>query len=147
MKSAEGTNHLVVNRSSKEYLLIIAKWTRFLSNLGFITAGLLFLLMFVAIRGWVETDNGVSGLPMLVWVICIIVQALLADRLATFSRGVKSSMMLDDSDELSIAFGSLKSYFRIVGVINVLVLVRPILSMLGLIFDALLDSFNTLLNN
>lgn len=139
MNSADNSNHLKVNDSLKAYLLIIAKWTRFLSTLGFVTAGLLFLLLIVAIRGSVEIGYGISALQGFGWLISIIVSTTIATHLANFTRGVKSSIITDDSEELSVAFGFLKSYFQIVGAFSVIGVALPVVLVVLFILDVLFD--------
>jgi hypothetical protein len=140
MESANNSDAIKINSISKAHLLIIVKWTRFLSILGYITTSLSFVLWIAMIRGKFELEMEPGVGEVLGWPMAIICGFALSSNLSKFTRAIKSSLKMTHSDGLADALGFLKAYFRLVGVLSVLIAIPILLFWLGvinLIYDGL----------
>jgi len=129
---------LQVDQTTSGYLGETARWARFFAILGFIMCGLIVLLGFFyttilavfsrAGNGGVspvETGGivGVMGGAMIFF--CLLVAALYffpCLYLYNFASRMQAALRANDQEKLTNAFKNLKSYFRYIGILTIIVL-------------------------
>lgn len=124
---SEETN-LVINRNSLTYLTEIRKWTMFFAVLGFIAIGLMVLAAFVvgiiasvggAFGGFKEASVlGVLAVVYLAFGALYIFPVLY---LLKFSTNTRKAIEQSDSNLLSSAFLNLKSHYKFVGILTIVI--------------------------
>ena len=139
MEPTSNSDTIKVNNHSMAHLLVVVKWTRFLSIMGYMTSGLLFVLWMVMIRGALQAGREFGVWESLGWLLAIIIAVVLAGNLSSFTRAIKSSLKTADSDGLADAFGFLKDYFRLLGVLSVLGIGIPIVLAWLAVFSAVYE--------
>lgn len=141
-------NKLVVNESSQTYLSEIRKWTSFLSILGFISVGLLvlaaifigFVFSFLPIP-----DNGMP-FPSVFLTIFYLVFAVLyffpVYYLYQFSVKMKYALMGKATDMLETSFGFLKSHYRFIGILTIVLLALYPIFIIAFIIFGIMNGFH-----
>jgi hypothetical protein len=115
------------------YLVIAAKWGKFLAILGFITiafiliAGLLMGLVFSLMKSQIASMGGASALISSKWVaipylIFGILGFLPVYFLNSFSNNITRSIRNNDSNAMTVAFKRLKNYFVFIGSYTIVLL-------------------------
>lgn len=118
------------------YLYETGRWAKFLGIMGFIGAGFLVLLgLFFGVimsllsslphytsspRPFPAMLGGIGGFVL--YGSLAVVYFFISLNLYQFGTGVKQAIELGDSVQLSIAFGKLKLFFKIKGIILIAVL-------------------------
>ncbi|MBC8754800.1 hypothetical protein H2O64_08970 [Kordia sp. YSTF-M3] len=130
---------LRLNESSKKFLRETAKWAFILAIIGFIMIGIFvfvavfFLVMFTALNSSVNPFVQ-SGLSVEFVAIVYFVMALLyffpVLYLYKFSRKMKSALIEKNTEDLTLAFSNLKSFFKFIG-ITVLIFLGLYILILG----------------
>ena len=128
-------NHSVgVNEETRSYMLEIAKWSRFLSILGFIAIGLMILAgIFMAFLGSAigGMAGGIGG--GLFAVIYLVIAALYffpIYYLFLASRGIKQGLLNDDEVQFTLGFANLKSHYKFLGILTIIILAFYVLALL-----------------
>jgi len=114
-------------------------WTYFLSILGFIGIGL--MLLFGVMFGTILSDmptgsNPYEGLGFnpayfgLIYVVLAIVYFFPVYYLFNFSRKMKSALLSKNNEEFVKAFSNLKSHYKFVGIVAIVVIGLYILAFL-----------------
>lgn len=122
---------LVVNAKSKDFLSEIARWSFFFAILGFISIAV--LLVFAILIGTVyapivDAAAGQQGLPSLgislsiTYFIVAIIYVFPVLYLLQFSKKMKAALESKNDDALADAFGMLKSHFKYVGVLTIILI-------------------------
>jgi len=118
-----GNNGLSINGQSHTHLVEIAKWGRFLSILGLILIGLLivgFIYMLIS-RG---SLFGAEAFQFFItFAIIMLLYIFPIFKLYNFSINALQALNVGSDQQLSTAFGALKSLFRFVGVSTMVVLI------------------------
>lgn len=124
-------DQLIISDQAKTYLKETAKWANFLSIVGFVIVGLMILfgLFFGAIIGAFMSgmqDESIpamsGGLMGLIYVIIAIIYLMPTLYLYRFGRRTKEALKADDTDALTRAFKQLKSCFKFLGIMMIVVL-------------------------
>jgi len=120
---------LVLNKESLGYLIIIRKWAMFFAILGFIGIGFMVLLaLFMGIASSIGTAFG--GMHE-TWILVVftLVYLLLAGLyvmpvlyLLRFSTKMKTAIETSDQNNLVLAFQNLKSHFKYVGIMTIVIM-------------------------
>ena len=133
---------------ARGYLLEIAKWGKFLSILGFIGIGLmvLFGLFFGSIMGVamsqaagpVQAASPFNALGAGVFGIIYVLLALLylmpVYYLYKYSTEAKNSILSNNDSGLESALGNLKSHYKFIGIIAVIILaIYALMFVIGII--------------
>ena len=122
---------LRLNEISKKYLRETAKWAFMLSIIGFILVGLFVLfavLIFVMSSALNSASNPFQqqGLPIGVAAFIYIIMAALyffpVLYLYKFSRKMKVALLEKNTEDLTAAFSNLKSFFKFLGVMMLVVI-------------------------
>ncbi|MGB1283569.1 MAG: DUF5362 family protein [Polaribacter sp.] len=135
---------LTVNSRSKNFLTETAKWTKFLSIMGFIGIGLMIIFSFFA---GAIFDNLPNAQPMpidmgmtltITYLIIAVIYFFPVYYLFQFSGKMKAALLAKNDETLSDAFEMLKSHYKFVGVFTIIMLSLYVLifvvAMLGVVF-------------
>ena len=123
---------LNLNDEAKSYLKEAGKWANFLSIVGFIICGLLFITAFFVgtIFSMLSSISSIySQVPaaagIFLSVIIILVDLLyffFALYLNQFAAKVKRGIVFTDGSQLTQGLGKLKSFFKLWGIVTIVVL-------------------------
>lgn len=128
---SEEPQNLQVDEVGQAYLLETARWGTFIAIIGFIIAGLLVLLGFfvMVIGGTVGSmSKAYSGLPIgfgflgFIYIIFAGIYFFPSLKLINFSAGIKRSLPIKDQDEFNAALSKLKSLFKLVGILIIIMI-------------------------
>lgn len=138
---------LTINNNSRNFLKEISKWTFFLSILGFIGITLLIVIGVFSSIVYGEIINTFYGsqIPFNLSLVSTVIYLLFAllyffpvYYLYSFSRKTKIALQTKNDEDLSDAFGMLKSHFKFIGVFTIIILslyaLIFIFSLIGLAF-------------
>lgn len=147
-KSAFETFELEVGEDIKKLLKETASWTYFLSILGFVGIGFMvvFGLFFGAFMGsgllGDSNPYAAMGFSMaylgLVYVVIALIYFLPVYYLFNFSRKMKSALKATNNTDFKLAFTSLKSHYKFVGIFAIIIFSLYLLVILGSLFATLL---------
>lgn len=131
MQSPENSTpiSLSIQNTSKEYLRETAKWSKFLSIVGFITIGIMLLITIFFVGTLIFSSFNSTGFPEAFNLIFIVVYLLIASiylfpclYLYKSSRAIKKALISDDSLVLEEAFKNQKSFFKFIGIFTAITL-------------------------
>lgn len=122
---------LVLNSKSKNFLKEISKWTLFFSILGFI--GIAFLVLIAILMGtlyapmvnMLAKQQGVESLStilMITYLVLALLYFMPVFYLFKFSKKMKSALANKNDDILADAFENLKSHYKFIGVLTIIML-------------------------
>ena len=145
-------SELQLNDSAKGFLKETAKWTYFLSILGFIGIGLIVLLALFAGALFAFIGNLIQETHNLGWVggsfisvIYLIIAAIYffpIYYLYNFSSKLKIALKNNDSAILANSFENLKSHYKYIGIASLIILSFYALILLGMVVVALTVGMN-----
>lgn len=118
---------LTIDQLSTNYLEETRKWARFLSIMGFIMIGILVIIALFAGSLFSSLGSGMTGaLPATMITIVYLLIALLyffpVLYLYRFSVQMKVALQESNQESLSGSFGNLKSMFKFMGIMTIIVL-------------------------
>ena len=127
---------LSIDLNTKTYLYEAAKWARFLAIVGMIALGLMVIfglffstMMATSSNPFEEPVEGGSGLMSGVGIGVAVMYIVLALiwffpllYLLRFANTMKTSLNSNDQNALNVSFQNLKSCFRYVGIITIILL-------------------------
>ncbi len=138
------TQKLEISDEISYYLSEIGKWANFLAILGFIAIGLMVLgglfasTIFTMFSGKAGPD--LMGFPSYTIGIVYIVFAILyffpVNYLYNFSVNIKKALLANDSTLLNRAFVNLKSHYKYIGIMTIIVISIYILMVLIMFITA-----------
>jgi len=139
-----GTGQGIISDSEiKSYLLETAKWSKFLSILGFILVGPMVIgALFVGVTLGSEAGMRSSGLPFppalfsLIYLLIALLYFYPIYYLYNFSVKMKNSLQTGDGTMLRDSFKNLKSHYKFIGILAIVVISIYVLSILILLFAA-----------
>ena len=121
---------LRINEHSKSFLRETAKWAKFLSIVGFVGIGLMVLLAvfgeYLSLNAansntfTFETDGGIAG--MVVVLILAIIYFFPVYYLYKFANNMKAALQSEEEDQLTDAFEMLKSHYKFMGILTIIIL-------------------------
>ncbi len=146
-KSAFESFELDVNQEIKGYLSETAKWSYFLSILGFVGIGFMILLgFFMAFSNpgsqlsWEGTDNaygaGYASGVALFYILIALVYIFPILYLFKFSKKMKSALKLNNNNDFKEAFLNLKSHYKFIGIFSIVIISLYILTIIGVVVGA-----------
>ena len=118
----------------QNYLKEAAKWANFLAILGFVGIGLMVLLgvfvsfVFGAMDGFGGGSNPYSGLGIsggmlgLFYIVIALFYFFPVLYMYKFSRKMKSALYSNDTGELTESFKNLKSLFKFMGILAIVII-------------------------
>lgn len=122
---------LVLNSKSKIFLREISKWTFFFSIMGFVS---IFLIVVIAILmgtvyapmlDMVAQQQGLQSLGVIVTITYLVMGVLYfmpVLYLFKFSKKMKSALLTKNDDILADAFENLKSHYKFIGVLTIIMI-------------------------
>ena len=119
---------LTLTSRAKGFLKETAKWCKFLSILGFLGLGLLFLSSFFISTIYASMPQSTSipfnlGTAMTIfYIIMIAIYIFPLYYLHQFSVKLKKALTSKDDEVLASAFEMLKSHYKFVGVFTIIIL-------------------------
>lgn len=123
---------LQLDESAKDFLKETAKWAYFLSIIGFVGIGLLVLIAIFAGTFFSLMSNSVPGMAAaggsfgIMFSIIYLIMALLyffpVYFLNKFASNAKKAFRDNDSEALTNSFGYLKSHYKFIGILTVILL-------------------------
>jgi len=132
---------LTVTEDIRSYIYETARWTRFLSIIGFVATGIMILFSFSA-EALISAMNGKVGAANNPWAalgggfltIVFLLSALLyfypSLLLFKYASSAKQAVLYGDQPALSEAMIRMKSFFKFWGIITITVLALYIISFL-----------------
>lgn len=129
-KSAFETFELNVTSTIMGFLKETSTWTYFLSILGFIGIGLMFLfgVFFSVAMRLMPGGNPYEGLGMdmsyfgLIYIVLALLYFFPVLYLFNFSRKTKLALKTNNNDDLTAAFSNLKSHYKFMGVFAIVII-------------------------
>lgn len=128
----ENNSELSLNASSINHLKESAKWSYFLSIIGFISLGIIVTMaLFIKAIFSIFPSNGPTGfgaasLPFTMMSVMYIIIAIIYFfpilYLYKFSSKIKNAIKLNDSIVLEDAFKNLKSHYKFIGIFMIVML-------------------------
>lgn len=118
---------LNISESMKRYLLIAAKWARFLAIVGFIFLGLFVLAALALITGMsLVADFAEAGIPFrlmgFIYLSIAVLYFFPTLYLYRFGEEVKEGFTLNDASIVTSGIGNLKSMFKFMGITMIVIL-------------------------
>lgn len=131
---------LVVTEEIRSYLYDSARWTYFLSIVGFVTTGLIILSAFSApavlssmsAQGMSPSLSkiGGTGLSFVLFIYAMLVfyPSLLLNR---YSNSAKKAVLYGSQDDVAIAMKKMKDYFKYCGILTIVLIVFYIFAIIS----------------
>ena len=139
-----------LNVSAKDFLKETAKWAYFLSIIGYI--GIAFLVIIALFAGTlfaamakINPAVGMMGASfgIMITVIYLIIAAIYffpVYYLNKFASNAKLALKNNDSETLATSFGYLKSHYKFIGIMTVIIFSLYLLIFVGMFIAALSNS-------
>jgi hypothetical protein len=131
---------LTLNGKAKSFLRETAKWAKFLSIIGFISIGLMIIFAFFAgiiFNNIPQTQTIPFDFGLVMTITYIILAALYffpVYYLYQFSAKMKAALLTKNDETLADAFEVLKSHYKFVGVLTIIILSLYVLAIISSIF-------------
>jgi hypothetical protein len=123
---------LVLTPEALYYLRESGKWANFLSIVGFIICGLLLIValfvgtMFAALSRlspvYSAMPAGIGGIFSVIIILVDVLYFFFALYLYQFAERIKKGITFVDTDHVTMALGKLKSFFKLWGIVTIVVL-------------------------
>ncbi|SIQ51255.1 hypothetical protein SAMN05880574_1155 [Chryseobacterium sp. RU37D] len=140
----EQIDELRIDTAGKQFLTEAAKWTTFLAILGYIGIGFMVLaaLFMMTVGASISSYNSMMPLggSMVFSLIYLVVAALYfipINYLYRFSSNMKSALRSNSQTELTKAFEYLKSHYKFIGILTIIVFGLYILAIFGVMITGL----------
>lgn len=117
-----------LNNVAKGFLKEIAKWANFFAILGFIGIGLLVLValfagvIFSSLPGNNIASSIGGGVITFIYLLMAVLYFFPVLYLYKFSTKMKAGLARNNEDELTEAFSNLKSHYKFVGILTIIML-------------------------
>nr|WP_067052996.1 DUF5362 family protein [Mucilaginibacter sp. L294] len=132
-----GEPQLLLTQQAQEFLQQAGKWAIFLGIVGFIFTGLIVIgaLSVGTLITYLATVNPLVQIPAGMGIILTVVSLLIALLfffyslyLYLFGSRIKKGMYLNSAEETTLAFSKLKSFFKLWGIITIVILLFYVLT-------------------
>lgn len=123
----QGENSFISNTEITNYLIESSKWGKFLAIVGFIGIGLLILIAIFMMIGF-STLNNLSGVefPMgafgFIYIVLAAIYYLPVNYLYKYSVQMKQGLNSNDITTITSGFRNLKSLFKFMAIITIVIL-------------------------
>lgn len=118
--------NLSINEEIKLYLKETAKWAKFLAIIGYIGIGFLLVFSLFMLFGMTAFAGMLDAMPLTLMGLLYIVMAILyyfpVNYLNKFANKTKRALAENDQDEINLGFKNLKSMFKFMGILTIVVL-------------------------
>jgi hypothetical protein len=140
---------LVLTEEAQYFLREAGRWARFLGIMSFIGAGFVFLIA-IFFGAFTSLMSSYSynrrpfppvlggGLGFVLYTGVAVICFFIALYLYQFGNSIKQAIEFSDSQDLTIAFGKLKSFFKLKGIIVIIFVSLYALIILGVIIAFLM---------
>jgi hypothetical protein len=143
----ENQNNLVLNDLAIDALRTSAKWTMFLSIVGFIFIGLMLIggaIMTVSLAaipddpafGGINPFGAVKNFIGIIYLVMAAIYFFPVLYLYKYSKGVKEALNFNNSEVLAEALQNLKSHYKFIGILTIVLLCVYALAFIGIIIFA-----------
>ncbi|MFM9984333.1 MAG: DUF5362 family protein [Flavobacteriales bacterium] len=139
-KNYSNDDSLRINEASKSFLLETAKWAKFLSIVGFVFIGLIVLgALFVGAAGSAFGGIGAMGGGLIAFIYILIAVLYFFPIFYLFKASValKEGLLANDEGALTNGFENLKSHYKFVGILTIVILSFYVLVLLIAMLGAL----------
>lgn len=118
---------LLINETSRAFLLEAARWGKFISIVGFVFFGIMILggiaMMLLPAMGEAVSKGGVPGVVMgLIYVGGALIYFFPMWMLFRYSTNIRKAIVNEDNDQLALSFRYLKGHFKAVGIILIIMI-------------------------
>jgi Family of unknown function (DUF5362) len=139
-KNYSNDDSLRINEASKAFLMEIAKWTKFISIVGFVFIGLFILIALIvgsvgAAFGGLGAMSG--GMIAFIYILFALLNFFPVFYLFKASVGLKQGLMANDESSLTNGFEYLKSHYKYIGILTIVLLSLYVLLILITFLGAL----------
>ena len=137
---------LVLTPEAQTYLRESGKWANFLGIVGFVLCGFivigaLFAGAMMATMAKMAPAVGPAGVLAsmgggfiaVIYLLIALVYFFFSLYLYQFGSKIKMGVMFGDTDQVTVAFGKLKSFFKLWGILTIVILCLYALMIIGLI--------------
>ena len=125
----EQFEEIKIDGASKGFLTEIAKWTTFFAILGFIGIGFMVIVALIFMTLGASLGSYNSMIPMgggfFVSFLYLVLAAFYffpVNYLYKFSSNMKNALRSNNQQSLTLAFGYLKSHYKFIGILTIVVL-------------------------
>jgi len=120
--SASTEESLMLSPVGVSYLLETAKWTKFLSILGFIGMGFMVIGGLFASVAMSRFGGSQSLLIGVMYIVMAAIYFFPILYLYKFSNDLKEALNRNNSSQLELALGNLKSHYKFIGILTIVLL-------------------------
>jgi Ca2+/Na+ antiporter len=123
---------LILNFEAQSYLREAGKWANFLAIIGFIICGIILIIaffagsMFTIMSKMMPNGNnipaGVGGFVTVFYILFDVLYFFFAYYLYQFADKIKKGIVFTDNAHVTAAFNKLKSFFKLWGIVTIVVL-------------------------
>jgi len=122
MEGVETAEQLVLTSSSIESLKATRRWTKFFSVFGFIFLGIMLLVLLVALVSARGGSPFGGGLSIVVGLLVGAMYFFPIYYLHKFSAHSRVALEQNNSQEMELAFSALKSHYKFIGILTIVIL-------------------------
>lgn len=143
--SSENTDNsaLVISEQIMTHLNETRKWAKFISIMGFIGVGLIVIIA-LSIGSILNFVASMAPMPLpfssffitLIYLLIALLYFFPVRYLYLFSTKMETALMQKDQSELSASFENLKSVFKFIGIMTIVVISIYILIIVGVVMAA-----------
>lgn len=134
----EQFDELRIDNAGKLFLTEAARWTTFLAILGYIGIGFMIIAALVMMTIGASVSSYNSMMPMgsgilfsLIYLVFAALYFIPINYLYKFSSNMKSALRSNNQAELTKAFEYLKSHYKFIGILTIIVFGLYILAIFG----------------
>ena len=137
----ESFSKLEISTEALSFLRETAKWTKFLSIIGFIFVGILTVMAFfmgaifssIPMLGGVSSFSGIGWGFTVIYLVIALVYFFPVYYLFKFSSNLKNALLSGDTLVLTEAFNYLKKHYKFIGILTlVMVVIYSIIFLIGI---------------
>jgi hypothetical protein len=120
-------NPITINTEMKTYLAEAARWGKFLAIIGYIGVGFLvlagiILMIVLSFADGITDVNFPVGIVGIIYIALAVVYYFPVHYLHRFSASMKQGLSADDEQYVLTGFKNLKSLFRFLGILTIVIL-------------------------
>jgi len=125
-------HELRVSNDAKGFLKEAARWAQFLSIIGFVMIGLVLIVTLISFAIGAESASSLDGAfsisvggglgGVLGLIILLIIYFFPILYMYNFSVNIKKALQIDDEDALTKGFEYLKSHYKYVGILTIILM-------------------------
>lgn len=136
---------LILTPEAQSYLLSAGKWATFLGILGFIFCGLFFLIAIsigtifskmaeaMPFNPGLKMMAGFGGAVTVFYLLIDLLYFFFALYIYQFATKIKAGINFSDSTHLTAGLGKLKSFFKLWGIVTIVIICVYILAIIGFV--------------